>query len=180
MDGSDWTRLVPLSIFRPQGEASVEAFYSDLVANDPVNFPIPVPTLLEQGVSDTMVSPSVTLTLADRLRHNGTPVTLQNVPRRDPRLGARRLLRRRRRLARETLRRGNSSSSALAPRVILSNVILSLKDGRRTRVILSLSKDPCHPEPVEGRSRTRTRRPPTLDGLSVIALGEVPESNPSC
>ena len=80
MDGSDWATLVPLSIFRPQGEASVEAFYSDLVANDPINFSIAVPALLVQGASDTMVSPMATLTLSNRLRRNGTPVTLQTYP----------------------------------------------------------------------------------------------------
>jgi len=77
MNDSGWSRLVPLSMFRPQGQASVEAFYSDLVANDPVNFPIPVPALLVQGESDSMVSPMVTLALSDRLRHNGTPVTIK-------------------------------------------------------------------------------------------------------
>ncbi len=80
MDGSDWTRLVPLSIFRPQGESSVDAFYSDLAANDPVNFPIPVPAMLVQGISDAMVSPAITLTLFNRLQHNGTQVILKDYP----------------------------------------------------------------------------------------------------
>jgi alpha-beta hydrolase superfamily lysophospholipase len=78
MDDSAWARFVPLAIFRPQGEASVEALYSDLVANDPMNFSIGVPALLVQGASDTMVSPMATLTLSNRLRHNGAAVTLQD------------------------------------------------------------------------------------------------------
>ena len=78
MDDSGWARFVPLAIFRPQGEASVEALYSDLVANDPMNFSIGVPALLVQGASDTMVSPVATLTLSNRLRHNGAAVTLQD------------------------------------------------------------------------------------------------------
>jgi pimeloyl-ACP methyl ester carboxylesterase len=77
MRHSDWSDTVPSTAFAPQGQSSVEALYRDLVQNDPAYFVISVPTLLVQGVSDTMVAPQSTMTVEKNLRRNGTPVTLK-------------------------------------------------------------------------------------------------------
>ena|SRR5579883_233251 len=74
MRQSDWSRTIPSTVFRPQGESAVEALYGDLVGNDPAYFLISIPTLLVQGGADTMVAPASTLTVAQQLRRNGTPV----------------------------------------------------------------------------------------------------------
>ena len=77
MRHSDWSATIPTNFFRPGGEASVEALYGDLVANNPATFAISIPTLLVQGVSDSMVSSVTTLTVSQQLRRNGTPVTFK-------------------------------------------------------------------------------------------------------
>lgn len=74
---SDWGRIVPRTIFRPQGENAIEALYGDLLANDPVNFQISVPTLLVQGGADRLIIPESTLALRDRLSRKGTPVAFK-------------------------------------------------------------------------------------------------------
>lgn len=74
---SDWRTVIPSSVFRPEGESSVEALYADLEQNDPAYFTITVPTFIVNGVSDTMVSSENSITVADRLRKNGTPVTFK-------------------------------------------------------------------------------------------------------
>ncbi|HTU81243.1 MAG TPA: lipase family protein [Candidatus Acidoferrales bacterium] len=71
-----WSKVVPNAMFRPQGESSVEALDADLRRNDPANFAIAIPTLLVQGGSDASIDPESTRALADRLRRQGTPVTL--------------------------------------------------------------------------------------------------------
>ena len=77
MDKSDWRGVVPASVFRPQGQSAVEALYADLRQNDPAYFTITVPTMIVNGVSDTMVSSGGSITVADRLRSYGTPVTFK-------------------------------------------------------------------------------------------------------
>jgi pimeloyl-ACP methyl ester carboxylesterase len=77
MEHSAWSSTVPQNIFRPAGQSGVEALFADLEENDPAYFKISVPTLFVQGVSDSMVSSEGTLTVADRLRRNGTPVTFK-------------------------------------------------------------------------------------------------------
>lgn len=74
MEHSAWTSTIPSSVFKPSGQSAVEALYADLSQNDPAYFKISVPTLLVQGVADSMVSSEGTLTVADHLRRNGTPV----------------------------------------------------------------------------------------------------------
>lgn len=76
MSGSDWSSIDPQAVFRPQ--ARVETLYDDLVANDPENFTISLPTLLVQGVSDPLVPSAMTIALRDRLCRNGAPVSLMN------------------------------------------------------------------------------------------------------
>jgi pimeloyl-ACP methyl ester carboxylesterase len=77
MERSDWRTVVPSNVFRPEGQSSVEALYADLRQNDPAYFTITVPTLIVNGVSDTMVSSEGSITVADRLRKSGTPVTFK-------------------------------------------------------------------------------------------------------
>ena len=76
-DRSDWQSVIPSSVFRPQGQSAVEALYADLRQNDPANLSITVPTMIVNGVSDTMVSSEGTIAVADQLRRNGTPVTFK-------------------------------------------------------------------------------------------------------
>ncbi|HEV3090584.1 MAG TPA: lipase family protein [Candidatus Cybelea sp.] len=74
---SAWSRFPPRTIFAPQAEGAVEALYGDLLANDPENFSIAVPTLLVQGSADAAIDPRSTLTVAQRLGRGGTPVTVK-------------------------------------------------------------------------------------------------------
>ena len=74
---SPWLRFVPRDIFAPSGESSTEALYRDLIAADPINFAIAIPTLLVNGVSDFMVPSESTLYLRDHMIRNGTPVTFK-------------------------------------------------------------------------------------------------------
>ncbi len=74
---SQWSNLVPRTIFRPQAEAATETFYHDLLLNDPANFPIAVPTFLVQGVADAVINPESTIEIADRYRRHGTPVSFK-------------------------------------------------------------------------------------------------------
>ncbi len=75
VDNSGWKDIVPEAIFRPS--ADVNALYDDLIANSPENFTIIVPTLLLQGVADSMVPSENTADLRDRLCRNGAPVTFK-------------------------------------------------------------------------------------------------------
>ncbi|HEX3458326.1 MAG TPA: lipase family protein [Candidatus Baltobacteraceae bacterium] len=77
LEHSDWSTTIPATIFRPQGEDSLKALYADLRQNEAGYFPISVPTLILNGLSDTMVSSEGSITVADRLRRNGTPVTFK-------------------------------------------------------------------------------------------------------
>lgn len=77
MEHSAWSSTIPQNVFRPAGQSDVEALFTDLQENDPAYFKIAVPTLLVQGVSDSMVSSEGTLTVADHLRRNGAQVTFK-------------------------------------------------------------------------------------------------------
>ena len=77
MEHSAWRSTIPQNVFRPAGQSAVEALFADLQNNDPAYFTISVPTFLVQGVSDMMVNSEGTLTVEDRLRRNGTPVTFK-------------------------------------------------------------------------------------------------------
>jgi pimeloyl-ACP methyl ester carboxylesterase len=74
---SEWIRIIPRSIFRPQGQDVLQALNDDLVANDPEFFTISVPTLLVQGLSDALIAPESTVALRDSLQRNGTPVAFK-------------------------------------------------------------------------------------------------------
>ncbi|MHB8434081.1 MAG: alpha/beta hydrolase family protein [Candidatus Tyrphobacter sp.] len=75
MNDSDWDRIDPRTIFRPQ--ADEDALYADLLANSPENFSISVPTLLVQGVADALVPSEMTIALRDRLCRSGAPVAFK-------------------------------------------------------------------------------------------------------
>ena len=60
-----------------EAEAAIEALYGDLLANDPVNFRISVPTLLVQWGADRLIVPESTLALRDSLARKGTPVSFR-------------------------------------------------------------------------------------------------------
>lgn len=77
MENSVWQRVVPRTVFRLQGQSGIDALYNDLVQNDPMYFTIGLPTLIVNGVSDTMVSSEASLVVADCLRRNGAPVTFK-------------------------------------------------------------------------------------------------------
>jgi alpha-beta hydrolase superfamily lysophospholipase len=80
MEHSAWSSAIPATVFRPEGQDTVEALYADLRQNDATYFSISVPTLILNGVSDMMVSSERTMTVADRFRRNGTPVTFKAYP----------------------------------------------------------------------------------------------------
>jgi len=77
LEHSSWSTAIPATIFRPKGQDSLEALYADLRQNEVADYPISVPTLILNGLSDTMVSSEGSMAIADRLRRNGTPVTFK-------------------------------------------------------------------------------------------------------
>ncbi len=74
---SPWATMAPDTFFRPQAESAIDNLYRDLVENDAAYFSITVPTMLVQGVADTMVTSESTVAVADTLRRHGTPVTFK-------------------------------------------------------------------------------------------------------
>jgi pimeloyl-ACP methyl ester carboxylesterase len=76
-NSSPWATIVPRTIFRPQAEPAIEAFYNDLLINDAADFPIAVPTLLVQGTADAVINPESTMEIANRYRRHGTPVSFK-------------------------------------------------------------------------------------------------------
>lgn len=74
MKSPAWNAVAPASLFLQH--APVDRLIHDFAQNEPLNLPIHVPLLLEQGREDQMVSPDLTATLASNLRSNGVPVTL--------------------------------------------------------------------------------------------------------
>jgi len=71
---SQWSQIVPHSIFSPKAESAIAALDEDLLKNSPGNFKITIPTLLVNGTADTQVASESTLLLRDRLQRRGTTV----------------------------------------------------------------------------------------------------------
>lgn len=72
-----WNAIPPASLF--QKGAPIDQLAQDFAKNEPLNLPIHVPLLIEQGTADEMVSPDLTATLAANLRQNGVHVQLDQI-----------------------------------------------------------------------------------------------------
>jgi pimeloyl-ACP methyl ester carboxylesterase len=77
MDSPAWNAIAPSSLFQP--DAPMDRLIHDFASNEPLNLPIHVPLLLEQGDQDELVSPSLTQALHSNLRGNGVNVQLDMV-----------------------------------------------------------------------------------------------------
>lgn len=77
MKSPSWNAIPPASLF--QRDAPIDGLARDFAKNEPLNLPIRVPLLLEQGTNDEMVSPELTDTLRSNLKANGVPVQMDAV-----------------------------------------------------------------------------------------------------
>ncbi|MBV9270981.1 MAG: alpha/beta hydrolase [Candidatus Eremiobacteraeota bacterium] len=77
MNSARWNSVPPASLFLPQ--ANVDELLHDFRINEPLNLPIHVPLLLEQGADDELVSPAATESLASNLCANGVAAELNTV-----------------------------------------------------------------------------------------------------
>ena len=77
MNAPAWNAVPPASLFQPNAPA--DRLAHDFSQNEPLNLPIRVPLLLEQGTADQMVSPVVADTLNSNYCGNGVPVKLDSV-----------------------------------------------------------------------------------------------------
>lgn len=72
-----WNAIPPASLFQPN--APIDRLAEDFAKNEPLNLPIRVPLLIEQGTNDTMVSPDFADSLRANLRGNGVNVQLDEI-----------------------------------------------------------------------------------------------------
>lgn len=77
MRSPSWNAIPPASLF--QANAPIDRLARDFAKNEPLNLPIRVPLLLEQGTSDEMVSPGLAGALSSNLRATGVDVTFDTV-----------------------------------------------------------------------------------------------------
>lgn len=77
MDSPDWNAIPPASLF--QRGAPVERLVHDFGENEPLNLPIHVPLLLEQGSADELVPLAATEALRSNLCNAGVPVHLDDI-----------------------------------------------------------------------------------------------------
>jgi pimeloyl-ACP methyl ester carboxylesterase len=77
MNSPSWNAIPPASLFQP--DAQVDRLLHDFAKNEPLNLPIRVPTLLEQGSDDQIVSPVTTEALRSNLCASGVPVALDSI-----------------------------------------------------------------------------------------------------
>jgi predicted esterase len=77
MNSPSWNAIPPASLFQPNAPA--DTLIRDFEKNEPLNLPIRVPLLLEQGTNDQMVSPENVGALSSNLKSNGVQVQLDDV-----------------------------------------------------------------------------------------------------
>jgi pimeloyl-ACP methyl ester carboxylesterase len=77
MNSPAWNAVSPASLFQPN--APVDRLLRDFSQNEPLNLPIRVPLLIQQGSDDRMVSPVITEALRSNLRANGVQVELDTI-----------------------------------------------------------------------------------------------------
>ncbi len=77
MHSPTWNAVAPNSLF--QHNAPVDRLIHDFAANEPLNLPIRVPLLLEQGTADELVSPDLTSALHANLCASGVPAELDTI-----------------------------------------------------------------------------------------------------
>jgi alpha-beta hydrolase superfamily lysophospholipase len=74
MNSPAWNAIPPASLFQPN--APVDRLLHDFAKNEPLNLPIHVPLLLEQGSADELVAAGMTETLHANLCGHGVPAAL--------------------------------------------------------------------------------------------------------
>ena len=77
MSSPSWNAIPPASLFLPN--PPVDRLIHDFAHNEPLNLPIHVPLLLEQGTADTLVSPDTTDSLRSNLCGNGVQVQMDAI-----------------------------------------------------------------------------------------------------
>lgn len=77
MESPEWNAIAPSSLFQPN--APIDQLAQDFAKNEPLNLPIRVPLLLEQGTADEMVSPDLTASLSSNLSGDGVHVQLDKI-----------------------------------------------------------------------------------------------------
>ena len=77
MSSPSWNAIPPASLFLPN--PPVDRLIQDFARNEPLNLPIHVPLLLEQGTADTLVSPETTDSLRSNLCGNGVQVQMDTI-----------------------------------------------------------------------------------------------------
>jgi pimeloyl-ACP methyl ester carboxylesterase len=77
MNSPSWNAIPPASLFQPN--AQVDRLLHDFARNEPLNLPIHVPLLLEQGTDDRIVSPVTTEALRSNLCGNGVQAELDTL-----------------------------------------------------------------------------------------------------
>jgi pimeloyl-ACP methyl ester carboxylesterase len=77
MNSPAWNAIPPASLFQPH--APFDRLLHDFARNEPLNLPIHVPLLLEQGTNDQIVSPVTTDSLRSNLCTNGVQVELDTI-----------------------------------------------------------------------------------------------------
>lgn len=77
MNSPAWNAIPPASLFVPN--APIDRLLHDFAKNEPLNLPIHVPLLLEQGTADQLVPTSTTSALRSNLCANGVQVQLDTL-----------------------------------------------------------------------------------------------------
>lgn len=77
MNSPAWNAVAPSSLF--QADAPIDRLLHDFAQNEPLNLPIHVPLLFEQGTEDRIVSPAATATLSSNLCANGVHDELDTI-----------------------------------------------------------------------------------------------------
>jgi pimeloyl-ACP methyl ester carboxylesterase len=72
-----WNAIPPASLF--QANPPIDQLAQDFAKNEPLNLPIRVPLLIEQGTNDELVSPNLASALSSNLSANGVRVQLDKV-----------------------------------------------------------------------------------------------------
>jgi len=77
MSSPSWNAIPPASLFLPNPQ--VDGLIHDFARNEPLNLPIHVPLLLEQGTADQLVYPDTTDSLRSNLCANGVQVQMDAI-----------------------------------------------------------------------------------------------------
>lgn len=77
MNSRDWNTVPPSSLFQPG--APVDRLVHDFGKNEPLNLPIRVPVVLEQGMADGLVAPAATEAVRANLCATGAQAELDEI-----------------------------------------------------------------------------------------------------